>query len=267
MHREREHFNTFEPKQTVVWSMSRHADLEEHWSPIAAGDHTVQCKVACSAFAAQPITLLSNQCPYHAHCEINHSTKVMQQIEIAGLFWKQKEKKVTILNVPKKSKNLKLEEQKVEERRRYSKARKRVWRPSQKGQRWKDPPCGGGQTVVWTYRTCQSGTADCRGTEVVFGGGGGACGRSPAGWGRYRTPQGQRHWRGQSRASLCEEGPGGRCAGWVLVFVTHHAIIHNKLLLWGDFGMSVCTFQRMYTCVKTLSLQFHFNQFQEFLSG
>lgn len=60
--------------------------------------------------------------------------------------------------------------------------------------------------------------ADCQGTVVVFDGdGGGVCGHSPAGWGHCRTRRGPRHWRGQSRASLCEgkedeeeeEEPGG----------------------------------------------------------
>lgn len=84
------------------------------------------------------------------------------------------------------------------------------------------PPTGGRRTA-WTYQTCPSGTGDCPATAAAFDGGGDACGHNLAGWGRYRTPQGQRHWRGLSRVSLCkcwvagpkgeEEGPGGEKPG------------------------------------------------------
>lgn len=54
------------------------------------------------------ICLLSNQLHYHAHCEVNHSRNVTQQIEMAGIFWKREKegnlsKRVTTVNVPKKS--------------------------------------------------------------------------------------------------------------------------------------------------------------------
>lgn len=97
------------------------------------------------------------------------------------------------------------------------------------------PPTGGHRTA-WTYQTRRSDKGDCPATTAAFDGGGDACGHNLAGWGRYRTPQGQRHWRDLSRVSLGvrwvggakgeEEEPKSEKPGdkvWGLVFISQHA--------------------------------------------
>lgn len=70
-------------------------------------------------------------------------------------------------------------------------------------------PHTGGRRTAWTYQTRRSDKEDCPATMAAFDGGGDACGHNLAGWGRYRTPQGQRHWRDLSRLSLCVRWVGG----------------------------------------------------------
>lgn len=171
---------------------------------------------------------------HHHHQRWSESLKeVMKHFETPGLFYKKKNQRLGNFCLKRqknkdflKAFNLFRKKEKKDADLRQEKCVVRFFSKRKKG--WDE--IARPTAPRWTYQTRHSCMADCRGTEVVCGGGGCDCGRSPAGWGHYTTPPGRRHWRGQNRASLCEEEPGGKCRGGGSAIVSIFMNTHQALL-------------------------------------